>query len=432
MSTLAGTLAWVVLAACMKSPVDDSEPSSSGGQPSLVLPGGEELDLGEVHIGCSEGQSILVENAGDADLVLDSVEVSPSMGELVVELSTAENGSLPWVVEPGGELVVAEVDFSPLAELSESATVAIDTNDPDHGQVHVNIYGIGVSWGYHEESFEAGGPQVDVLLGVDTSGSMMQEVSEMADAFGTLYATLTTSGYEFRLSAVVQEDGCVLHSSFPDPWFDAEASQDQAEQLFRTMLGLDSGYSVLGESQLGVLQAALEQAGSGECNAGFLREGAALALVGVSNEADQEAEYWKTYVEYFQSLKPDPAAVVVHAVGGNYPSGCSSKYGYASFYDGFYQASQETGGVFLSMCQDWNTIWASLVEGLTESAVVEESFRLEAEPVPETVQVWVNGIQVDEGWYYSSADQALVFSGDALPLAGETVQVSYHEAGDCP
>ena len=66
----------------------------------------------------------------------------------------------------------------------------------------------------------------------------------------------------------------------------------------------------------------------GGCNYGLIREEAKLALVGVSDEPEQSVNSYSYYISMFQSLKSNPSDVVIHGIGGDYPSGCGSNSAY--------------------------------------------------------------------------------------------------------
>ena len=148
------------------------------------------------------------------------------------------------------------------------------------------------------------------------------------------------------------------------------------------MINLGGSYGSNTEMAFMLLEECLAQsATTSGCNYGLIRPDATLALVGISDEVEQSVNSWTYYVSLFQSLKQDPNDVVIHAVGGDYPSGC----GMNDPYTGMYEATVATGGLFWSICaQDWGTYLEELAEG---SAADLSSFGLTEPPVPETIVV---------------------------------------------
>ena len=161
------------------------------------------------------------------------------------------------------------------------------------------------------------------------------------------------------------------------------------------------------------------------CNYGVIREGAKLNLVGVSDEPEQSSNTYAYYISLFQGLKSNPDDVVIHAIGGDYPSGCGGN----SAYTGMYEASVATGGLFLSICA---TDWASQLQALAEGSAQDlTSFALTQQPVPSTIEVRIDGQSSTLGWSYNPTDNAIDFDTDYVPEGGSVIEVDYAVYGDC-
>ena len=204
----------------------------------------------------------------------------------------------------------------------------------------------------------------------------------------------------------------------PDGFIDSSFSKRDAIAAFRSMADVDfalSGYGSNTERGFMVTEAALstKNIGTGGCNAGFYRDDAFLSIVHVSDEPEQSVNSWSYYVALFQSL------------AGDYPSGCGS----ASAGTGYYEATVATGGLFLSICSD---DWASSLEDLAaESVVRSDSFELTHQPVPQTIEVKVDGVRIGVGWEYWISSNSIVFERDHVPSGGSVVEVSYQRMPDC-
>ena len=146
----------------------------------------------------------------------------------------------------------------------------------------------------------------------------------------------------------------------------------------------------------------------------------------VSDEPEQSVNLWPYYVSLFQGMKDDPDDVVIHAVAGDYPGGCGS----ASAGTGYYEATVATGGLFLSICA---TDWGSHLQEIAQASAgqLNDSFELTQLPVPETIEVQVDGIRTTTGWQYDAATNAVVFDRDHIPAGGSTVEVEYKLMPDC-
>ena len=64
------------------------------------------------------------------------------------------------------------------------------------------------------------------------------------------------------------------------------------------------------------------------------------------------------------------------------------------------------------------------------------SFALQDTPFPlDAISVTVNGTEISQsimdGWTYDSRSNSIVFHGNAIPDAGESVVISYEVTGSC-
>ena len=49
----------------------------------------------------------------------------------------------------------------------------------------------------------------------------------------------------------------------------------------------------------------------------------------------------------------------------------------------------------------------------------------ENDPVEDTIAVFVDGQQLEEGWTYDATSNQVVFDSDYIPEPGETIRVEY-------
>ena len=75
--------------------------------------------------------------------------------------------------------------------------------------------------------------------------------------------------------------------------------------------------------------------------------------------------------------------------------------------------------------------------GVTSRRIAEasgggcDSFELTQLPVPETIEVQVDGIRTTTGWEYDASINSIVFERDHIPSAGSTIEVEYTLMPDC-
>jgi hypothetical protein len=115
----------------------------------------------------------------------------------------------------------------------------------------------------------------------------------------------------------------------------------------------------------------------------------------------------------------------MHAIGGDYPTGCGGN----EPYTGFYEATLATGGTFLSICA---ADFGSNMEVLAENSAADlTSFELTDTPVEDSIEVKVDGIAVVTGWSYNYATNSVDFADGYVPEGGSTIEVDYALMGDC-
>ncbi len=379
-------------------------------------------DFGTSWVGCESELELTVTNVGSAELVVHGLEYHTASEELklgeIGDLNGADVGLMTLAPAEFQELFVS---YLPTDEYADTGYLQVDSNDPDQPTVQVRQDGSADIYGTQLDVYEQ--PirgATDILFAVDKSGSMDQDLASVRDNFGVFVQTMVNLDSDFHVAFVVRDDGCVNGSNL---WIDNTFSETGAVNAVSDMLEAPAGSHT--EMGFTLLEHALAETGSGGCNEGFLREGAKLNVVGVSDEPEQSANSWSYYVTHFQSYVAAADDLVVHAVGGDYPSGCGGN----DPYIGFYEATVATGGQFLSICaSDWASHLAALAEA---SAAILDSFALTAEPVPETIEVHVDGVTATLGWSYDEAENQVVFDPDYVPEGGATIEISYALRGDC-
>ncbi len=398
-------------AATANDGVDDGDATWSDSQTILTGPDLQLSDttwaFGTVESGCLDDAEITLTNGGTDTLRVSSVTVSGDV-EYTTDFLTVLS------IEPAGTETLT-VSFSPGSEASYAGTITIASNDPDGDQT-IALTGDG-EWAAFSESTTGRTPDdIDILFAVDRSCSMNDDITDLEAAIGDMVTAMNTYGTDFQLAVTVEDSGCINGS---DLWIDSTFSASDASDAASTMINLGGSYGSNTERAFTLFEAALDETGSGGCNEGLVRSSAKLALIGFSDEPEQSVGVWSDYVATFQALKADSDDVIIHGIGGDYPSGCAT----ASAYTGFYEATVATGGTFISICTaDLSTELEDLAWAHAEDSAV---YPLENEPYdPTTIMVYVDGVDASGTWTYDATDNAVTFDSD-LPDATETVLIKY-------
>ena len=380
-----------------------------------------EYDFGTLYIGCEGTQSVTISNIGNAPLVISNLQMNTSSTDFDFTNSLA--GALPYTLNAGSSVDV-DVSYAPYDEYADISYLVVESNDPYTPQVTAVQEGLGELYGSNLDIYEQ--PirgQTDIIFAVDRSCSMYDDIENVQNNFGSFTTTMSGLDADYHVAATVEDNGCINGS---DLFIDNTFTASDAQQTITSMINMGASYGSNTERAFMLLESCLsETLGSSGCNYGLVREDATLNLVGVSDEPEQSVNNYSHYVSLFQSLKSNPDDVILHAIGGDYPSGCSS----ASAYTGFYEATVATGGLFLSICAtDWGTHLEALAEG---SAQDLSTFELTNWPVPETLVVRVDGLTTTVGWTYNGTDNAIDFASDYIPEGGSTIEIEYALFGDC-
>jgi hypothetical protein len=179
-------------------------------------------------------------------------------------------------------------------------------------------------------------------------------------------------------------------------------------------------YGWFAESGLAVGYYGLANTISGHCNAGFMRAGAKVLLVMVSDEADHSAAGWEAMVEATTGLVPGAAYI---AIVGDVPTGCGS----ANPGTGYADAAMATDGDVLSICAvDWSEHFEDIADLITDEPT--DTFVLDDPPDVDSIVVKLDG-EVTLAWDWDPAQNAVVFH--EMPEAGAWIEVSYTISSTC-
>jgi hypothetical protein len=388
------------------------------------------FDFGNLELGCPNSLQLTIANVGRAPLEVDEIwfEDLAGSGELVFD----NPNEASFELMPDESTVVA-VHYTPLDVEPDSGIVHVLTNTPAEPAdgATAQQFGIGHLGGGNLDLFlQDGNNATDILFVVDSSGSMGDEQTALAVNFASFLQIIDALEVDYHL-AVTSMDvaGCgqfvgavpVITPSTPDPGGTFSANVNLGISGSATEQGLHCGYQALSSALNGVGN-----------TAGFLRDDAGLRIIFVSDEQDQSGSVmgWSTpdYVDWFQSLKPNPEHVVLSDISGGM-AGCSGAGGSASSGSEYVLATQMTGGISASIC---DPSWVSTLSALGWlSQSFADTFELSQMPIEETIEVRLNSVPVYVGWVYEVALNAILFDLDHVPENGDSLEVEYTVMGDC-
>lgn len=268
-----------------------------------------------------------------------------------------------------------------------------------------NIAPSGSTLATKEDTFTAqgGGGKADFLFVVDNSGSMGDEQDEISAVATDFWSELSSSGLDFEVGVITTDSSSLRGSGF---------TSDQT--TFETDVKPGTSGSA---SEAGIYHAeeALQSGGS-VTQAGYPRSGASLSVIVLSDEDSQYTSY--------SSGTFDPASNLFLDNGYRFYSIIDESD--AGQYD---DLSNETGGTVASITD--KTAFPQIMQTIaTDAGGLSSQYTLtEQAIVNATMTVVKNGSTVPksttDGWSYNVSTNSVIFYGNAVPSAGDTVGVIY-------
>ena len=397
------------------------------------------FDFGNPEIGCVSQLDITIANVGRAPLEIaeDGIwfEDLGGNGEMTLVHTLPEGLVLDPIAEGGSEVSV-RVHYVPTDVQPDTGIVHIESNDPARPDATATQYGIAhLGASNIDEYYQEGNNATDILFVVDNSCSMSQEQASLAVNFASFIQIVEAIDIDYHIGVTTTDTGDdghlqgtvkVITDSVADPAGSFAFNVNLGTNGSATERGLHCGYLALGAG------GANNNLQPGGANYGFVREDAGLRVIFVSDEPEQSSSVlnWGVgdYVNFFESLKPNPDHVVLSDISGGM-AGCSGAGGSATNGSGYVSATNMTNGISASIC-DPN--WVSTLSALAWlSQSFADTFELSQTPVEESIEVRMNGVPLFVGWTYNSGLQAIVFDVDHVPENGDTLEFEYTVLGSC-
>jgi hypothetical protein len=327
--------------------------------------------------------------------------------------------------------------------------------------------------------------KIDVLWIIDDSGSMAPRQENLARNFQAFINEFTKNSVDFRIAVTTTDIFKEAGAFVGNPRVLAPTTPDLINAFATSVkVGTNgSPYEVgMEAARLSIEKQKAENAGlidacqyacagspscAQDCQTKtvlpFLRSGAYLYLIFVSDEDDKSSQDVRFFYRYFETAQGvgNDGTVTTAAIMGDVPSnGCGATPGAK------YKAlSDLTGGEVGSICDDNFSV---TLEKLASNAVgLKRRFALQTKPNLQTLQVRVlypcnirqeysaacaavdsarcEGAPADslnlvctptaggpDGWSYDEAHNVVAFSGASVPGLGGQIELQYYEEGKGP
>ena len=386
---------------------------------SAKLLDNDTVDFGRVPLGCKRVERVGVSNEGLATLVLSWV---PDVTQVEFSLRDSSGNSLetPISIEPrAGELF--DLEYGPTMAHEIESTLEFETNDPLSPTVGIDVRGVGL--GNEPQTAEwTVAPDLPVIVfHVNQDVLSGPWLDHFAGFFDALFDELLAANVPFRVAFTQDPDGEVAG---PVPFIDDSFLSWEAVDAAWGMLPFDSGDNDAG---LGTGLATIKANADWALDDRAPWPQAKLNVVSINRDEEQSPRDWVSYVDELEDLRGS-SNVAVHGIAGDLPGGCSHGALSAQPSTGLNEASVATDGAFVSICrEDWQAAAATLVAACTRFG----GFRFPDPPVPDSIEVSVDGAEVSTGWWYDAKTNELEFDEASFPSEGAEVRARYVLAESC-
>jgi hypothetical protein len=384
-----------------------------------------------VPAGCSSTCSVLLSNPGTESLRIDSLQLEGSELSLISQQSSAGladtpdiQSGFPWYLGPGRSMALT-VEFAPTQATPEGSQLHLKTNAALSKEISIDLpfSSTGPENITERHSIEGGVLDILVLPRVDSSstGPLIDALESFMAGLPDWLDILDVAGADWRMSFQISDDGCIAS---PTTWAASGMSRSTAlwnlnQQFYIGIPGLLSSAAFTRAEQAVAPTATMP----GGCNAGWKRNNARLALVGISDTAEGSAATWQDHVLVLEQLAA--ADVEVYAFAGDIPSTCSD----VEPGTGWVEATAGTGGMFYSICEDISSNLENMARALVDN---RSQLGLSGVPIPSTLRLEFNGALVESGWHYIETSNSISFDKGHEPVYGSQAVVEFEAEPVCP
>jgi len=245
---------------------------------------------------------------------------------------------------------------------------------------------------------------IDILWIIDRSCSMSNDDPKLIVGVEAMINNLPTNNW--RLSMIPMDvDYAVTWEVFPlIPGDDVDDAQDMLDDLPFNTSGVEQGFDTV-ESYL------LDN----EYADTWMRRGAGLLVVFVSDEDDQSTLDWDDFVYWLEDERNTIfVASIINIDTSKYCTAPASSIG-----ENYEEATNYFNGVIIDICSD---DWSQGVKDAAIEVDLIEVVELSKIPEEDSIKTFVDG-QEYFNWYYYSSDNTVRFT--TVPDYGTLVEIVY-------
>lgn len=382
------------------------------------------LDLGLVQQNCtSAAKTVTLYNVCGVPITV----MGTSVPGAPFRITSAPFGNGSVLLDPSDQLHL-QVAAAPTTIASFSDVLRIDTEEAGLAQSeYVALRAHADSLGLQQDAYVQGNAQVDILLVIDDSCSMLDEQMALATNFAAFMSSAAQSTANWHIGVV---DTDVSHAGIlersPSNPATLTPTTPNVSTLFSDKVRLGTNGSGK-EQPFATMAMAVTEPNKSGLNANFLRTDAALAVVIVTDALEQSPNSVGSYLATLRAAKNNRNELISVSVVGPFTPASSTCSTEGQVDDGrFHTLVSQTNGVQTTICtQDW----ATDLQSISRSVFGERrTFELSGTPRSAAgIVVTVDGVVVPaSSWTFDPANNAVVFTQPPNP--GAAISLDYRTA----
>lgn len=303
--------------------------------------------------------------------------------------------------------------------------------------------------------------KIDILWVIDNSGSMATSQANLINNFQSFIGRFTQFNYDFHMAVATTDawekqfivtsqkaklrDGAVLVSGQPST-HSGFLVMDKNTPNLSTVFETNIRQGTLGNGDERAFESIYQTLNNETFNTstGFRRSDAFLAVIIVSDE-DDFSNSTVGLIENYSDSRLYPISKYTDfldaytgglTAGRNYSvnsisvvdESCKATLnnGAQKVSNRYQQISDLTGGVKGSLCSNFGETLQLISDTIIQ---LSSSFKLNREPIPETLIVMIDNQVVandaTNGWTYDSVNLVITFHGSAIPQANSSVSINF-------
>jgi len=398
----------------------DEEPSegvwlNGNGDAPVINVTPADHDFGSPLLGCDTTKEIIIQNDGNVDLIINDFDIMASIpADITIDLGTLPD--FPWIIIPGGRVAFFS-NYAPLDTNDDLTTFEILSSDPLNPVFAAFAEGAAVLSNEKIQSWiQKSVLMIDIVWIIDNSGSMNFYQSLLGNNMADFMNIFLSYSPDFQMAFITTTEPTfvsnIIDSSSRYPVAEAV---DQINSIGVTGSGNEKGILMLSKCLDG-----------GQCS-DIMRHDANFVAIFLSDEPDHSGGSLSNFISIFDAARP--GIFKPYAIIGDPPSGCSNSgnpWNTQAGY-GYWDLVQHYASQWFSIC---DTDWGSQLEEIAQDISIQTVFELESEdPHTDTLRVWINGQLITEGWEYDEDLNAVVFTYEDAPEAGDSIDIGYSTWG---